>query len=120
MPDATEQPSDRRLKQDGTFESRSIAEMSPDELRAMLTRRTVESSDAPGDFVELGGGGSVAKRLLRTFGWSILILLVAGTFVIAFYQFTNSLRVALVVVAGMMTYMYAASRLAEGRLDERE
>ena len=86
----------------------------------MLTRRTVKVSDAPKDFVELGGGGSMGRRLLRTFGWSVLALLVAGAFVAAFYQFTNSFRVALVVVTGMMTYMYAASRLAEGKLDERE
>lgn len=68
--------------------------------------------------LEIGGPGRM-KQLWRWISWALLILVTAGAFVTLFYFFTNSFRIALVIVTGMLVYMFFAARLAEGKLDKR-
>jgi len=74
--------------------------------------------DEAADFVEIGGSGAM-KKVWRGLAWTMLLVAVVSLFTVLFYQFTNSLRVALVVVAGMLLYMFGAAKLAEGRFDRR-
>lgn len=91
--------------------------MSPREQRALLTRRTAPRE---GEFIEIGGANTFMRQAVRMLGWGLLVLAVAGAFVLMFWKFTHSLRIAMVIVAGMLIYMYAASRLVEDKLDRRE
>ena len=60
-----------------------------------------------------------SRQWVRTLAYVILFALVGSLFVLAFYRFTNSLRVAIVVVAGMIGYMVLMGKMAEGRFDRR-
>lgn len=113
MSDASQESS---TDQRDSLAPQTIAEMTPAQQRLLLSRRAMPAAEA---FVEIGGPNTIARRFMRMLGWSLLLLGVAAGFVLAFWKFTNSLRIALVIVAGMLIYMYAASKLAEGKLDER-
>lgn len=80
-------------------------------------RRLAETQTDP-TFLEIGGPGRL-RQLWRWICWAVLVLVTAGVFVTLFYFFTNSFRIALVIVTGMLLYMIVAARLAEGRLDRR-
>jgi hypothetical protein len=82
-------------------------------------RRLMKKRDMPADpdaYMEIGGGGRM-RAIWRYAAWAIIVLAVAALFTVLFYQFTNSLRVALIVVTAMLAYMFLAARLAEGKLD---
>ncbi len=81
-------------------------------------RSLANEQEKKGEFVEIGPAGTL-KRLWRWFAWSAGLIGVAALFVLLFYRFTNSFRIALVVVVGMLAYMFVASKLAEGRFDKR-
>jgi hypothetical protein len=85
-----------------------------DYYRSRLREKPVE--DTPG--MEITGGGR-SRQWVRTLAYLILFAAVGSLFVLAFYRFTNSLRVAIVVVAGMIGYMVLMGKMAEGRFDRR-
>ena len=60
------------------------------------------------------------RSLWRWLGYVASFAAVVAAFVFLFVQFTNSLRVALVVVTLMLGYMFVMARMAEGSFDWRE
>ena len=65
------------------------------------------------------GGESPIGRIWRTLGWGLLLLVVCVAFAFLFYHFTSNLRIALIVVTGMLLYMILMAFLAEGRIESR-
>ncbi len=69
--------------------------------------------------LEIGGSGQ-GKRLRGLIGYLILVLAVASLLVYLFVRFTGSMRLAVVLVAFMMTYMIVMGWLASRRPDDRD
>jgi hypothetical protein len=66
-------------------------------------------------FLEIDTGQS--KRWRGLVGWVLLVVLVASLLVALFIQFTGSMRLAIVLVAFMMTYMGVMGWLASRKAD---
>ena len=69
--------------------------------------------------LEIGDSGR-SKRIRGLIGYLLLFVAVAGLLVYLFIQFTGSMKLAVVLVAFMLTYMIVMGWLASRRADERE
>lgn len=90
-----------------------FAELTAAERRQLLRRRIQTTR---GSAMEIGGQ-SAARRLARIGGRVLALLAVAGLFVVLFFRFTASWRVALIVVTVMLAYMLVVGRLVEGKAE---
>jgi hypothetical protein len=72
----------------------------------------------PPVYMEIAAAGT-GRNWVRTLAFFGLMASVAALFVLGFYYFTNSVRVAMVIVIGMLGYMVFMGKMAEGRFDRR-
>jgi hypothetical protein len=85
------------------------------EVRSFQHYRRLAEERRDTNFVEIGTPGKL-RRLWRLLAWGLGLVLTAGLFTFLFYYFTNNFRIALIIVTGMLLYMFFAARLAEGRI----
>ena len=90
--------------------------MSDAERRELLRRRDTATA---GEAMEIGGGVA-GRRFVRGVTVGLVIAAIAAAFVTAFYAFTASWRVAVIVVGLMLGYMAVIGRVVEGRADRIE
>ena len=96
--------------------TKPVREMSDAERRALLKRRDPATT---GGAMDIGGGAS-GGRVIRGVTITLATAAIAAAFVLAFYSFTASWRVAVVVVGLMLGYMAVIGRMVEGRADRIE
>jgi hypothetical protein len=94
-------------------EGKSVHAMTNDERRELLRRREAHGGEGAMEI----GGPAAGRRVIRWLGVSLMTLATAAVFVVAFYHFTASWRVAALVVGAMLAYMIAVGRMVEGRAD---
>ena len=66
------------------------------------------------------GGHGIGGRVRRVGSRVLAAVGIAAAFVAAFFQFTGSVRIAVMVVGLMLLYMIAVGRMVEGRADRLE
>ncbi len=89
------------------------------EIRSFEHYRRLAAERREADFIEIGPSGRM-KQVWRMLAWLLAILATAGLFTVLFYYFTNSFRIALIIVTGMLLYMLFAAKLAEGRIGRHQ
>lgn len=94
-------------------EPKSVQAMTDAERRALISRRPVQDAATA---MEIGGDTPV-RRTVRAGGRLLAWLGLAAVFVVLFFRFTASWRVALIVVGLMGVYMLIIGRMVEGRTD---
>lgn len=95
---------------------KSVHAMTDAERTAMMSRRRVPEARLD---IEIGGD-SAFRRAVRTGGRLLAIAAVLAIFVALFFRFTDSFRVALIVVGLMGAYMLVIGRMVEGRADRSD
>jgi hypothetical protein len=88
------------------------------EVRSFEHYRRLARAQKEGEFLEISEPGHL-RRVWRMLAWLLAIGGTAALFTVLFYYFTNSFRIALIIVFGMLLYMFLAAKLAEGRFDPR-
>lgn len=117
MKRSSDPSSDHELA-DRVKNTRSVGSSDPIPIHNFHYYRRLAENQTDQKFLEIDEPGRI-KQLWRWISWALMVLITAGVFVTLFYLFTNSFRIALVVVTGMLLYMFFATQLAEGKLDKR-
>ena len=72
------------------------------EIKSFQHYRRLAEERRESDFVEIGPSGRM-KHVWRMLAWLLAILVTAGLFTVLFYYFTNSFRIALIIVTAQQS-----------------